>query len=72
MARAPMIEDDDVVTVPLTINLRRPLGPQLVPLRALGIPWKMLCDMTGRARSTLQEQHDRAVEELEGLKNDRL
>jgi hypothetical protein len=65
MAKSSLLEvDGDLVILKLTINRARPLGMQLVPLRALDIPWKLLIEMTGRSRSTLQEQHQKALDRL--------
>lgn len=43
------------IQLTITIDMDRPLGPQVGPCRAHGIPWKILERMTGFSRRGLSK-----------------
>lgn len=43
----------------VSIDLGRDLAPQVAFYRELGIPWKLLCDLTGRRKQTLERMVER-------------
>jgi len=43
------------IALTVIIDTDRPLGPQVAPARAQGIPWKILEHMTGRTRRGLSK-----------------
>lgn len=43
----------------VSIDTARDLAPQVALYRELGIPWKLLCDLTGRRKQTLERMVER-------------
>jgi len=51
----------------VSIDTGRDLAPQVALYRSIGIPWKLLCELAGRRKQTLERMVERWVAKTGGV-----